>query len=85
MLPLQVRSVPGVETLRKVRTRCGLFRESTHMVRKSGPRPYVLQEVTGWLRSPHSVAGQAIPVGSTAVTRSGLIAAELSQVEPCSP
>jgi len=43
MFPLQVRSVSGAEMLRKVRTSCGLFRRSTHMVRKSGPRPYVLQ------------------------------------------
>jgi hypothetical protein len=58
MFPLQVRSVSGAEVLREVRTSCGLFRRSTHMVRKSGGRPYVLhQEVTG-----------SIPVGSIVVS-----------------
>jgi hypothetical protein len=41
--PLQVRSVPAAETPREVRTPCGLFRESTHTTRESGPSPYVLQ------------------------------------------
>jgi hypothetical protein len=43
MFPLQVQSVRGVETAREVRTSCGLFRRSTHILRKSGPSPDVLQ------------------------------------------
>ena len=32
IFPLQVRSVPGAETLTEVRTSCGLFRESSNWV-----------------------------------------------------